>query len=474
MTDAIVGYTGFVGGHLWEHLPDADVYNSKNIQLIQNKEYNSIYFTGLSATKWLINKEPLSDIMNILAIQKYLKTLKCNKFILISTIDIYNDMQPYGKHRIDFENWALEQCNLGNVCIVRLPAIYGPGLKKNIIFDYLNNKKINYNAESTFQWYDVSNLWNDIHQNANTKILELYTEPLKLKEIIPEEYVQQSLAPIITYNYSPKNGYIDTKLNTLQQISKFIQFCQVDKSKLTVSNLMWSESNDEYMFSILKRYGISNIELVPTKYFDGNWDIIFDNTEYIKNKYKDFRIVSLQCIFHNIDGNLKDDYATMLYHLMRLMCYASDLGAERIVFGSPKIRHNNETFISFLKSVSKYADIVWPNGIICIEPNSKLYGCAVGTNFKETLALVQKINASNVQINYDTGNAMMENDTDYDLLYIKHIQVSMPHLGELDGSKINNALIKSKKDCFISLEVKPDIDIKNAKINIKRFIELFI
>jgi dihydroxyacetone kinase DhaKLM complex PTS-EIIA-like component DhaM len=45
-----------------------------------------------------------------------------------------------------------------------------------------------------------------------------------------------------------------------------------------------------------------------------------------------------------------------------------------------------------------------------------LYGCSAGTNFKEVLAIVQKINASNVQINYDTGNAIMENDTDYDLL----------------------------------------------------------
>ena len=51
-----------------------------------------MYFCGIPAVKWYANKNPDEDSEIINNIQTILKTMKINKFILISTIDVYNNV----------------------------------------------------------------------------------------------------------------------------------------------------------------------------------------------------------------------------------------------------------------------------------------------------------------------------------------------------------------------------------------------
>lgn len=69
------------------------------------------------------------------------------KIVLVSTIAVYADsrgkdesspmaeggLSPYGANRLQLEKWVRK--DFDNALIVRLPALYGAGLKKNFIKD---------------------------------------------------------------------------------------------------------------------------------------------------------------------------------------------------------------------------------------------------------------------------------------------------------------------------------------------------
>ncbi|MGG4394305.1 NAD-dependent epimerase/dehydratase family protein [Paenibacillus thiaminolyticus] len=149
MNNALIGYTGFVGSNLKKQMGFTDYYNSQNIKDIENKSYDIIVCAGVKAEKWFATKYPEKDMESINILLNHLQKVKARKFILISTIDVYDKpvdvdentiinvqgLQPYGLHRYYVENWV--KSNFDDYLILRLPALFGKGLKKNFIFDLL-------------------------------------------------------------------------------------------------------------------------------------------------------------------------------------------------------------------------------------------------------------------------------------------------------------------------------------------------
>ena len=147
MKKALIGYTGFVGGNLVRQMDFDDLYNSKNISQIKNKSYDIIICAGIRAEKYLANKYPEQDLNQIQSLIDLLDTVGCAHFVLISTIDVYNDpadvgedtqidettLHAYGKNRLYMEKWVAQKFQQHT--IIRLPALFGTGLKKNFIYD---------------------------------------------------------------------------------------------------------------------------------------------------------------------------------------------------------------------------------------------------------------------------------------------------------------------------------------------------
>ncbi|QGQ70026.1 hypothetical protein [Halomonas sp. PA16-9] len=75
-----------------------------------------------------------------------------------------------------------------NYHVVRLPGLFGVGLKKNILFDLLcENILEKINLKSSFQWYPLSRVWQDIETiiSNNLPLVNLAVEPIsnfKIKE----------------------------------------------------------------------------------------------------------------------------------------------------------------------------------------------------------------------------------------------------------------------------------------------------
>ena len=145
--DALIGSTGFVGGNLLAQHTFSQGFNSRNIEDIRGREFDLVVSAGTPAVKWRANQDPAADWAAIQRLTSNLESVRAKHFVLISTLNVYPDsrgvneddpideaaLQPYGRHRYRLERFVAER--FPNSVIVRLPGIFGPGLKKNFLFD---------------------------------------------------------------------------------------------------------------------------------------------------------------------------------------------------------------------------------------------------------------------------------------------------------------------------------------------------
>jgi nucleoside-diphosphate-sugar epimerase len=202
MTTALLGYTGFVGSNLLRQNNFDRLYNSKNIEEIRSEKFELVVCAGVYAIKWLANKDPSKDMASIENLMDNLKEIETDRFILISTVDVYPQsigmdedsainlsmLEPYGKHRKMLEEFIERKfdCN-----IIRLPGLFGEGLKKNIIYDFLNDNCLHMiNPRSMFQFYNIEYLWKDIKVAVenNLGLVNLATEPVTVKDVASEAF----------------------------------------------------------------------------------------------------------------------------------------------------------------------------------------------------------------------------------------------------------------------------------------------
>lgn len=197
MRCALIGHTGFVGGNLLRQAPFEACYNSKNIECIAGQAFDLIVCCGAPAEKWRANREPEPDRLGVQRLMDCLGRAQGNLVILISTVDVFgrpigvdedSPVDPegataYGRHR-----YALEQFVRRTFpsLIVRLPGLFGTGLKKNILYDFLHGKCLDQvHSQSIFQFYGVDRLWADIGtaRRHRLKLVHFGTEPVSVAEV---------------------------------------------------------------------------------------------------------------------------------------------------------------------------------------------------------------------------------------------------------------------------------------------------
>lgn len=198
LPDALIGHTGFVGSHLGRDWGFRHKFNSKNIGDIRHKSFGVVVCAGVSAVKWLANKEPEKDWVQIEGLVGHLDTISCEHFVLVSTVDVYSNpigvteddipdpaaAQPYGKHRRLLEQWV--ERRFPSHTIIRLPGLFGQGLKKNIIFDMMTgNMCSNISPNGVFQWYPLHRFASDLRKAIAASIspLNIAVEPISTAAI---------------------------------------------------------------------------------------------------------------------------------------------------------------------------------------------------------------------------------------------------------------------------------------------------
>lgn len=198
MNDALIGHSGFVGGTLMRQATFGGLYRSSTIADIAGRSFDRIFCAAAPAQKWLANREPEADRARIEGLMGHLATVTCRQFVLISTVDVFANpvgcdestpveergLHPYGLHRRLLERFVADR--FPRHLIVRLPGLVGPGLRKNIIFDLLNDNNVAaIDTRSRFQFYPMVNLWADLETAAQAGIdlLHLTAEPISVADV---------------------------------------------------------------------------------------------------------------------------------------------------------------------------------------------------------------------------------------------------------------------------------------------------
>ena len=194
--DALIGSTGYVGGTLLAQRHFAARYHSTDIAAIRGQRFGRLVCAGATAVKWWANANPGEDRRRIQSLMADLRHVEAERFVLISTIDVYGHpvatteadppapTQPYGRHRLELERFAAH--HFPRVHIVRLPALFGPGLKKNALYDLLHDNRLELvHPQSRLQWYPLARLADDLARTeaAGLPLVNLATPPLAMATI---------------------------------------------------------------------------------------------------------------------------------------------------------------------------------------------------------------------------------------------------------------------------------------------------
>lgn len=248
MNKVLIGSTGFVGTNLSTQVSFDSHYNSKNINELSGKTADEIWCAGVSAVKWWANNNSSEDQRAIDLLWNVLKTTQAKRFVLISTVDVFKspfdvdettsislkNLHPYGLHRRQLE--IKIQRHFPNTVIIRLPGLYGTGLKKNLIFDLLNGKPIeSFHSNSYFQFYSLNRIAQDVQISImnNLPLIHLATEPVSVADIaqrvigVPFQNITE--APAIKYDvksnhaslFGGKAGYLENRNEVLEGIHRF-------------------------------------------------------------------------------------------------------------------------------------------------------------------------------------------------------------------------------------------------------------
>jgi nucleoside-diphosphate-sugar epimerase len=247
-SSALIGYTGFVGGNLLEqHAFDA-LFNSSNIESIVGRSFDLVVCSGARAEKWKANTEPERDLDNIERLVRALEQINTRRLVLISTVDVFlspvdvdeesptpmTGLHAYGRNRRRLEQIVASRFN---ALIVRLPALYGRGLKKNIVYDLMHDNEVQkIDSRGEFQWYGVDRLWQDIaiSLDAELNLVHLATEPVSVADVARAafgiEFTNEVAPTPARYDMRTRHAelfgatgpYVQTRPETLEGISQFV------------------------------------------------------------------------------------------------------------------------------------------------------------------------------------------------------------------------------------------------------------
>lgn len=175
--DLLVGSTGFVGGNLAAKHAFAAVCHSTDIAAQFGAKPDLCVYAGVPAAMFLANADPDADLAVMAAARENLRQIAPKQLVLISSIAVYADsrgkdeqshMTPdglpaYGRNRLQLERWVRE--DYPNALIVRLPALYGIGLKRTFCLTctpsprLCSSRKNIPNLHKNPPWYGMAIPW---------------------------------------------------------------------------------------------------------------------------------------------------------------------------------------------------------------------------------------------------------------------------------------------------------------------------
>jgi hypothetical protein len=250
MPDALIGHTGFVGGTLLRQRPFDELYNSKNVEQIAGRSFGLLAVSAMPAAKWIANRDPAGDRAVLDRLAGCLRQTKADRVVIMSTVDVYPNpigvdedspidpaaQQTYGRNRLLLEKIAAE--HFPRVLVVRLPGLFGEGLKKNAVYDLLHNNDVHkIHAGGVFQFYNLDHLWRDVQtaNDAELPLVNFATEPVSVRDVARAafglDFTIDTGQPPARYDmrtkhatlFGGRDGYLSSREQVLADLKAFVE-----------------------------------------------------------------------------------------------------------------------------------------------------------------------------------------------------------------------------------------------------------
>ena len=250
MDDALIGHTGFVGSNLLCQRAFDACFNSQNVAEIRGRSFDLLVVSAMPAVKWLANREPDRDRASLDRLLGELAQVQAQRVIVISTVDVYprpievDETTPidvthhhaYGKHRRMLEEAIAAQ--FSQVLVVRLPALFGPGLKKNAVYDLMHDNEVHkIPSGGEFQFYSLERLWSDLQtaMNGGLTLVNFATAPTSMADIarhvFEREFDNDLGAPpprddvrtVHAATFGGRGGYLCNREQVLADLKSFVE-----------------------------------------------------------------------------------------------------------------------------------------------------------------------------------------------------------------------------------------------------------
>lgn len=202
MRTALLGYTGFVGSNLALAHDFDNHYNTSNIADLSGEHFDLVVSSANRADSHRINNNPAEDLAEIDGLISTIRSAKISKLVLISTVCVYPEggapdedtplspagLTPYGVNRLHQERRLSDSFD---TLIVRLPQLYGENLRKGVVYDLMNDYRVEHiRPRAKFQHYGVGRLWADIQKGLELGVpsLNIATPPVSNAELAREVF----------------------------------------------------------------------------------------------------------------------------------------------------------------------------------------------------------------------------------------------------------------------------------------------
>lgn len=245
---------------------------------------------------------------------------------------------------------------------------------------------------------------------------------------------------------------------------------------LAISNIAWPFECERQVPARIAARGVTGVEVAPTKV----WEQPLEVSRLEATHYRQFweghglRIVALQSLLYGQQhlqlfqgAALREATFDYLAGMIRL---ANWLGAEVLVFGSPKNRLVGEgsyadaqrMAVDFFRKLGQLAQElgVW----FCIEPNPVQYGCDFLTTAAAGLTLVEAVNQPGFGLHLDAAGMTLAGDDARQIMasagnWWRHFHVSEPFLlpigsGATPHHEFSTAIEHSQYSRWLSIEMK--------------------
>ncbi|MCX6815389.1 MAG: SDR family oxidoreductase [Candidatus Aenigmarchaeota archaeon] len=185
----LLGHRGFVGSAIAKYLGKNNVdftgIDRENYNSFAGKKCDIFINAGGSSKKRLADQDPKKDFeLNVLSTLNTVLDFKFKKYILVSSVEVYNDVfnpinnkedkeiDPNKLSNYGFSKWLCEQIvkkNCKNWLIFRLGGMVGSGIKKNAIFDLMNSGSLFVSPKSEYQYINTDDVARFIYLLRNRK-----------------------------------------------------------------------------------------------------------------------------------------------------------------------------------------------------------------------------------------------------------------------------------------------------------------